>query len=103
MRLARVRGNVVSSVKVSGLSSHKLLFVQDVHPQRVWEDDLADGVGGMYVAIDLAGAGDDEIVLVATGSAARVDSDGSVAPTDAAVVGIVDAVQFGGQTTYFKR
>ncbi|MDH5521932.1 MAG: EutN/CcmL family microcompartment protein, partial [Acidimicrobiia bacterium] len=32
MKLARVRGNVVSSVKADGLSSHKLLLVEDLHP-----------------------------------------------------------------------
>lgn len=93
----------MSSMKVSGLSSHKLLFVQDVHPQRIWEEDPSEGAGTIYVAVDLAGAGDDEIVLVATGSAARIDTGASVAPTDAAVVGIVDALQFDKATTYFKQ
>jgi ethanolamine utilization protein EutN len=101
VRLARVRGNVVSSVKVDGLSSHKLLYVQDVHPEGPWEDDNAQGE--IYVAIDLAGAGNNEIVLVTLGSAARIDVGGAAVPTDAAVVGIVDTVQFSGKTTYFKR
>jgi ethanolamine utilization protein EutN len=101
VRLARVRGNVVSSVKVDGLSSHKLLYVQDVHPEGPWDDDTAQG--DIYVAIDLAGAGDNEIVLVTLGSAARVDGRGHAVPTDAAVVGIIDTVQFAGRTTYFKQ
>ena len=103
MRLAKVRGTVVASVKASGLSSHKLLFVEDVDPRSPMESQVKASGDGLYVAIDLVGAGDDEIVLVSKGSAARVDSGGSIAPTDAAVVGIVDTVKFGGVVTFVKR
>jgi len=103
MRLARVRGNVVSSAKVASLSGFKLLFVQDIDPLEPSETDTAKGAGDVYVAIDLAGAGDNEIVLVTTGSAARVESAGQYAPTDAAVVGIVDIVNYNGRVTYVKR
>ena len=42
------------------------------------------------VAIDDVGAGIGEIVLVATGSAARIGCAQENAPVDAAIVGIVD-------------
>ncbi len=102
VHLARVRGNVVCSVKASGLSSHKLLLVQDVLPQAPWEDKPTDVAGPAYIAIDLTGAGDDEIVLVTRGSAARVDDGGASVPTDAAVIGIVDSVHFAGEVTFVK-
>lgn len=98
MHLARVRGNVVASIKASGLSSHKLLVLE-----RVAAEAPQDAGVETFVAIDLAGAGIGEIVLVTLGGAARVDGDGQHAPTDAAVIAIVDAVSFDGQVTFHKR
>ena len=43
------------------------------------------------VAVDNVGAGIGEIVLVATGSAARIGCDQPNAPIDAAIVGIIDS------------
>jgi ethanolamine utilization protein EutN len=101
MRLARVRGNVVSSIKARGLSSYKLLLVEDVDAQGPF--DLRDGDGSsVYLAVDHAGAGDDEIVIVTLGSAARVGEGTHEVPTDAAVIGIVDSVQYGGEITFVK-
>ena len=42
------------------------------------------------VAIDNIGAGIGEMVLVATGSAARIGCNVENAPVDAAIVGIID-------------
>jgi len=100
MRLGRIRGTIVSTVKSAGLASHKLLLVSDVDP--------ADPGGAVdscttYVAIDIVGAGDGEVVLVAHGSAARIQDGCQAAPTDAAVVGIVDSVQLGSKTTFMKH
>lgn len=69
MRLGRIRGTIVSTVKSSGLASHKLLLVSDVDPA---EPQAAVESSKSYVAIDLIGAGDGEVVLVAHGSAARI-------------------------------
>jgi microcompartment protein CcmK/EutM len=99
MHLGRVRGNVVSSIKAEGLASFKLLLVDDVEP----DGSEPSPAPPPYVAIDLAGAGDGEIVLVTKGSAARVVGGMEVTPTDAAVVGIVDSVQYRGQVTFVKR
>lgn len=103
MHLARVRGNVVASIKASGLASHKLLLLEPVRASAPQNDGDAAEAASIYVAIDLAGAGVGEIVLVTLGSAARVDGDGQNAPTDAAVIAIVDSVQFDGETTFQKR
>jgi microcompartment protein CcmK/EutM len=102
MQLARVRGNVVASIKAAGLASHKLLLLEPVAAAA----PMADGEGracDLYVAVDLAGAGIGEVVLVTLGSAARVDADCGAAPTDAAVIAIVDAVQLDGESTFVKR
>jgi microcompartment protein CcmK/EutM len=99
MRLGRVCGNVVSTVKAAGLARYKLLVVRDVDAAApLSEPDR----GGSYIAIDLIGAGDGDIVLVAHGSAARVDHGAGAVPTDAAIVAIVDSVLVGSTTTFTK-
>lgn len=109
MQLARVRGNVVASIKAAGLASHKLLLLEPVAaadplaagevPAEVADDRSRE----LYVAVDLVGAGVGEVVLVTLGSAARVAADGQATPTDAAVVAIVDAVQLDGRSTFDKH
>jgi microcompartment protein CcmK/EutM len=103
MQLARVCGNVVASIKAKGLASHKLLLLEPAPAAAPLEARDAASASTAYVAIDLAGAGVGEIVLVTLGSAARVDADGQSVPTDAAVIAIVDSVQFDGKTTFQKR
>ena len=105
MQLARVRGNVVASIKAGGLEAHKLLLLEPVAAASPLGADVAGAAAAsaVYAAIDLVGAGVGEVVLVALGSAARVAGDGRSAPTDAAVIAIVDSVQLDGQTTFIKR
>lgn len=104
MQLARVCGNVVASIKDAGLASHKLLLLEAVPASNPGEASSAGTQpSSVYVAIDLIGAGTGEIVLVTRGSAARVSTGGGAAPTDAAVVAIVDSVQFDGRSTFVKR
>ena len=62
MRLAKVLGQVVSTVKEPGLERFTLLLLQDVATDRVI---LSGPAGPAYVAVDLVGAGDGEVVLVA--------------------------------------
>ena len=103
MQLARVRGNVVASIKAGGLAAHKLLLLEPVSAAHPLEPGGDERSAAVYVAIDLAGAGVGEVVLVTRGSAARVDADGQSAPTDAAVIAIVDSVQLDGVATFVKR
>jgi microcompartment protein CcmK/EutM len=101
VHLAQVRGNIVASIKARGLAAHKLLLLEAVPAtDPLKRDDAA--TPQLYVAVDLAGAGVGEIVLVVMGSAARVERDGQSVPTDAAVVAIVDSVQVDGRTTFVK-
>lgn len=98
MQLARVVGQVVSTIKAPGLEGFKILVVSDI--------DASDPDGGeagpSYMAIDLVGAGEDEIVLVAQGGAARIAEASRHTPTDRAVVAIVDDVVVGGHVTFKK-
>jgi microcompartment protein CcmK/EutM len=105
MQLARVRGNVVASIKAAGLAAHKLLLLEPVSAANPLVPSTSDVQKSteLYVAIDLVGAGVGEVVLVTLGSAARIDRDGQSAPTDAAIIAIVDSVQVDSNPTFVKR
>jgi ethanolamine utilization protein EutN len=81
MIIGKVVGSVVSTRKNENLIGNKFLIV---------EPTAEMGKTGNIVAIDNVGAGIGEIVLVATGSAARIGCGLDNAPIDAAIVGIVD-------------
>ena len=97
MELGRVSGQVVSTVKQPGLHAYKLLLVEAVEPTTGEVTKQTP-----YVAVDLAGAGPGEMVVVTRGSAARVGTGASEVPTDAAVVAIVDSVVVEGAMTFSK-
>jgi len=104
MQIARVVGLVVSTVKHGGLQGRSLLLVE---PTGL--DDLGAGGEasrspgtGAYVAVDHVGAGVGEVVLVTTGSAARLQDDATV-PTDAAVIAILDTVVVEHKTVFSKN
>jgi ethanolamine utilization protein EutN len=80
MRVARVVGNVVSTIKVPQLAGYKLLRVRDDDPPT----------GPEYVAIDAVGAGVGSTVLVTQGTPAAWVGEIEGLPVDAAVVAIVD-------------
>lgn len=100
MEMARVVGQVVSTVKQPGLSGFTLLLVTPVDPsgQVPGGDDAV--APAPYVAVDLTGAGTGEVVLVARGSGARIPAQTAGAPTDAAAVAIVDSVIVGAQVSF---
>ena len=101
MFMARVRGNVVTTQKVSKMSGRKLLIIE---PLRVDEEgkDMTP-TGRCFVAVDSIGAGEDELVLVTQGSSARMTETTSDAPVDCVVIGIIDTVGVLGETIYSKR
>ena len=81
MLIGKVIGSVVATRKNEKLTGSKFLIVESMHgcePKRV-------------VAVDNAGAGTGEIVLVTVGSAARACLDNPQIPVDAVIVGIVDS------------
>jgi ethanolamine utilization protein EutN len=87
MVLARIVGTVVATRKDPRLVSNKLLLARPVDPR-----DRNRLEGGYLVAIDTVDAGVGETVLIVSGSSARMASGMKDCPVDAAVVGIVDAV-----------
>jgi microcompartment protein CcmK/EutM len=83
MQMARVIGDVVSSIKDASLTGHKLLVLQPVTPAR-------EAAGRTLVAVDAVGAGVGEHVFFVRGKEASFPFYPSEPPVDACVVGIVD-------------
>jgi len=85
MKLGKVAGTVVATRKDPRLRGLKLLVVATLTPRL--EPD-----GGYEVAVDTVQAGFREIVILVTGSSARMTERTESAPVDATIVGIVDSV-----------
>ena len=83
MQLARVIGNVVSTIKDPGLVGLTLLVLQPLSPAR-------EAVGRPLVAADAVGAGAGEEVFFVRGREASFPFLPHVVPTDATVTGICD-------------
>ena len=85
MRLGRVVGTVVSTRKDPRLTGLKLLVVATLTKEQKPD-------GGYEVAVDTVQAGFKEVVLMCTGSSARMTDRTKDSPVDATIVGIVDTV-----------
>lgn len=87
MRLCRVIGNVVSTVKHPAYSGQILLVVQPIG------EDGAD-IGSSFLAIDRvqAGPGDRVVVLTEGNGVRQIMQMGDIVPIRSLVVGIVDRV-----------
>jgi microcompartment protein CcmK/EutM len=84
MQLARVIGNIVSTVKDATLEGRKLLVIQVL-------DEKLRATGKPLVAVDSVGAGAGELVFWCRGKEASFPFEGSEIPTDCTIVGIVDS------------
>lgn len=95
MLLGRVAGTLVASRKEETLEGLKFLVLKQV--------DVDNRETGSYVvAADVVGAGLDEVVLYATGSAARQTRYTHERPCDAVIMAIVDTWEVGGEELYRK-
>lgn len=96
MELARVEGTIVSTAKTDRLQGYKLLLLNLINPDM-------KPTNSYVVAVDAVGAGDGEVVIVCRGSSARQAEKLSNVPTDASIIGIVDSVNFKGETVFQKN
>jgi ethanolamine utilization protein EutN len=85
MILGRVIGNVVATMKDASLSGQRLLLVQPI-------DRNGCSKGKPIVALDSVGAGAGETVYWCRGKEASFPFLPAEVPTEATIVGIVDAV-----------
>ena len=96
MKIAKVVGVTVCTVKEPRLENSKMLLVCDA-------DQAGQAIGKPYIAKDVVGVGPDELVIVVEGSSARVAAGDINMPVDAVIVGILDSLQFDGNTTFKKH
>jgi ethanolamine utilization protein EutN len=82
MILGKVVGTVVSSIKNDSLSGARYLLVEKCNQQGVKKGDYV-------VALDLVGAGNDELVMVSEGSSA-------------VIIGIIDSIEE-NETVVYKK
>lgn len=92
MQLARVIGDVVSTMKDRSLHGRKLLLVQPLTPAGA-------AAGRTIVAVDSAGAGAGETVFFVRGREASFPFLPAPVATDASVVGIVDHWTVDGESS----
>ena len=96
MILARVAGTIVATRKDPRLEGFKLMIVKPVSP-----DGKEDA--NYLIAVDSVGAGPKELVLVVSGSSARMAEGCKDKPVDAAIVGIVDGVHLEAASSNKKK
>jgi microcompartment protein CcmK/EutM len=95
MEICKVVGQAASTAKDDSLHGTKLLVVRATDAQ-------GNPTGEPFAATDTVGAGENELVLVARGSAARTTKRTREMPTDAAIVAILDSLSLDGKVTYRK-
>jgi len=83
MFLGRVIGTVWSTKKDEQLVGAKFLIVRELDLKMKEKERFV-------VAVDSVGAGEGEVVLVATGSSSRMTTFTKDKPVDAVIMGIVD-------------
>lgn len=95
MTLARVTGTVVANLRNDGIESPRFLLVEPC-------DEAGTVVGEPVIALDLADARRDEMVLFCKGSSCRWTEETDDKPVDVLIVGIVDEVDVRGEVRYRK-
>ena len=86
MKIARITGTVTATVRDAKLSGAPLVVA-----------DVEDGKGKVLeksvVAANVCSAGTGDVVLLATGSAARFPAMAANSPVDASVIAIIDHIE----------
>jgi len=96
MLLGKIVGSVVCNRQVESLNGLKLLAVEQIGINK-------EPLGSYVVAVDAVGAGVGEVVLFATGSAARLTENTKDKPADAVIMAIVDMWDIDGSLVYKKN
>ena len=95
MRIARVVGNVVSTIKDSSYHGYKLMIVE-------YLDEDGTPAGPRLIAFDAADAGAGDVVLVNTdGGSANMLLDKEII-ADLTICGVIDSYTCNGETTIFS-
>jgi len=95
MTLGKVVGTVVSSSKNDGMDGSRYLLIDKT-------DQYGNKKGDFLVALDIIGAGYNELVMVTEGSPSRETPLTTNKPVDALIVGIVDLIDENDRVVYRK-
>lgn len=90
MKVCRVLGNVVASVKHPAFEGQRLMVVQPI-------DEHGEDKGSSFLAIDRVQSGPgDRVLVMSEGNGVRqIMQMGDIVPIRSLVVGIVDSVDIG--------
>jgi len=98
MIIGKVVGAAIASIKLDALKASKILVVCPADAQ-------GNATGAAFLAVDLVGAGDGELVVVSQGSSARMAMGhlNGTSPVDAAIIGILDTINYCGEVAFRKE
>lgn len=95
MILGKVAGTVVSSSTNIGIDGARFLLIDKCNQHGEKKNDY-------IVALDLIGAGDEEMVMISESTSARETMITANKPIDAIIIGIVDVIDENEKLTYKK-
>ena len=96
MQLAKIIGTVVCTRKDERMNGMKFLIVQPVGLLDLKPE------GKPLVAVDSVGAGEGELVLIVSGSSARLTAVTKDKPSDATIMAIVDYIDIEQRRVFSK-
>ena len=95
MKIARVIGTTISTIKDPKIKGSKLLIMRET-------DQSGEFIGKPYVAVDLVDAGVNDLVLTGHGSSARQTFQTKECPVDAVVIAVIDHLEVDGEVVFRK-
>lgn len=95
MRIARVVGTTISTIKDEKVRGSKLLILCQT-------DETGEMIGKPFVAVDLVDAGVGDLVLSGHGSSARQTYQTKDCPVDAVVMAVIDHLEVDGEVVFRK-
>ena len=96
MKIARVTGSTISTIKSPRVRETKLLICRETDASGTKE------LGSSYVATDLVDAGVGDLVLTCHGSAARQTPITKETPVDAVIMAVLDNLVVDGEIVFKK-
>lgn len=95
MKIARVIGTTISTIKDEKVRGSKLLILRQTN-------ESGEFIGKSFVAVDLVDAGVDDLVLTGEGSSARQTYQTKDCPVDAVVIAVIDHLEVDGEVVFRK-
>jgi len=95
MQIGKIVGTVVSTQKDEKLEGFRFQVVKELTVDQ-------KETGNVVVAVDAVGAGQGEVILYSTGSAARQTEMTEGKPVDAIIMAIIDAIVVNDEQLFNK-